>query len=511
MNLAYWLFQTARNFPEKMAILHGTSPFATYRELAGRAVSLARFLKHEHGISRGDRIAVFACNCPEYLEIMNAAWWLGAIIVPVNYKLHAREAEWIIADSRAKIVFADSELLAGLSDGSAAILEIGSDLYAKAVSEHAIEAPQEVKPDDTAWLFYTSGTTGKPKGVMLTHDNLVHMSLCYGLDVDQVFPSDVKLYAAPMSHGAGLYNMIFTRVGATHLIPQSHGFDPAEIVQLAGEIGNLVFFAAPTMVKRLIAFARRTQQVGSAENAYHGEGIRTVIYGGGPMYAQDIDDALETFGNRFVQIYGQGESPMTITSLSRALVSETVHPRWKERRSSVGTAQACVTVEILDEQMRPVSAGIRGEITVSGPTVMKGYWNNPAATAAALKDGRLLTGDIGYLDEDGFLYLTDRSKDVVISGGTNIYPREVEEVLLRHPAVREAAVIGEPDVEWGEQVVAFLVLENAGQASEQDLEQWCRSLMASFKKPKKYRFVQELPKNAYGKVLKTDLRRLLES
>jgi long-chain acyl-CoA synthetase len=303
-----------------------------------------------------------------------------------------------------------------------------------------------------------------------------------------------------MSHGAGLYSLPFIRAGARHLTPRSRGFDPDEILALAAEPGNLCLFAAPTMVKRLMEKARQKNHDGS--------GIKTIVYGGGPMYAADIDEALAQFGPRFVQIYGQGESPMTITALSRELVADTAHPNWRQRRDSVGIAQSCVEVAVLGADGKLLAPGETGEVAVSGPTVMKGYWNNEEATAQTLVDGWLMTGDLGHLDEDGFLTLTDRSKDVIISGGTNIYPREVEEVLLRHPAVSEVAVIGTPDPDWGENVMAFLVLERGSTCDRAALDTWCRDNMASFKKPKLYRFVDEMPKNSYGKVLKTDLRRL---
>lgn len=500
MNIAYWLYQTARSWPDREAILSGDNCFATYGTLLQRTASLAEWLHRYHGVSRGDRVALFAQNCPEYLEIMHAVWWLGAIVVPINHKLHAKEAAWIIADADAKLLFTDADYSFDDAACLQTILKIACVDYTTAVSGTFNHKPADCDSDDTAWLFYTSGTTGRPKGVMLSHNNLIHMSLCYGIDVDQVYSDDTALYAAPMSHGAGLYNMIFMRAGARHLIPASKGFDSGEIISLAGTQKNLVFFAAPTMVKRLIAHAKSIN--------YQGEGIRTIIYGGGPMYTADIDEALDYFGDRFIQIYGQGESPMTITALSRELVKDQTHRNWRSRRGSVGTAQSCIKVEIRGEDGKSLPHGLTGEIAVFGQTVMKGYWNNPEATENTLDHGWLMTGDLGYLDEDGFLYLTDRSKDVIISGGTNIYPREVEETLLQHPDIFEVAVIGVPDAEWGENIVAYIVMRNEKNPEKTMLDKWCQSQMASFKKPKKYVFVKELPKNSYGKVLKTELRLL---
>ncbi|HEX7922055.1 MAG TPA: AMP-binding protein, partial [Bradyrhizobium sp.] len=241
----------------------------------------------------------------------------------------------------------------------------------------------------------------------------------------------------------------------------------------------------------------------------NGEGLRTIIYGGGPMYTADITDAIATMGQRFVQIYGQGESPMTITALSRDWHRRSDHPRYLERLASVGSAQSVVTVRITGKDGKPLPAGETGEIEVKGLTVMLGYWNNPKGNAETLKDGWLRTGDVGRLDADGFLTLSDRSKDVIISGGTNIYPREVEEALLTHPDVREVSAIGVPDPEWGEVVVACVVLEDGATADDGRLDAHCLASIARFKRPKRYVYLDALPKNNYGKVLKTALREMM--
>ncbi len=500
MNIAHWLYQSALSWPNRPALHDGNELFATYKYLGQRTVALARWLGDAQGIRHGDRIAVFVQNCPEYLEILHAVWWLGAIVVPINYKLHPREAEWIIENSGARLVFTGNGTT---FEGKLAVCVehsvTGPHYSASVEREPSITPPSPTDPDDVAWLFYTSGTTGRPKGVMLTHDNLIHMGLCYSSDVDRVFSDQVSVYAAPMSHGAGLYALGLIRAAAAHLVPKSRGFDPDEIIDLARRYGNLCMFAAPTMVKRLV---QRADQIG-----FRGEGISTIVYGGGPMYAADLDAALDLFGPRFVHIYGQGESPMTITAMSRELLADKTHPNWIARRHSVGVAQSCVEVRVVGPDMQELPAGNTGEIVVRGPTVMKGYWNNAEATAATIVQGWLMTGDLGHVDQDGFLTLTDRSKDVIISGGTNIYPREVEEVLLRHAEVFEVAVVGVPETEWGEDVVAFVVLCEGATCTQAELEKLCRSELASFKKPKRYHFVKDLPKNSYGKILKTDLRK----
>ncbi|MCH9000808.1 MAG: AMP-binding protein, partial [Proteobacteria bacterium] len=232
----------------------------------------------------------------------------------------------------------------------------------------------------------------------------------------------------------------------------------------------------------------------------------TVIYGGGRMYVEDLKQAMARLGNRFVQIYGQGESPMTITALSRAEHRNRDHPRYQARLASVGRAQTVVEVRVADREDRTVAPGELGEVLLRGDSVMLGYWDDPAATAATLRGGWLHSGDLGVMDEDGFLTLKDRSKDVIISGGANIYPREVEEILQRHPAVLECAVVGRPHAEWGEEVVAFVVARPGAALETAALDALCLARIARFKRPRVYRFVDALPKNDTGKVLKTELR-----
>jgi long-chain acyl-CoA synthetase len=304
-----------------------------------------------------------------------------------------------------------------------------------------------------------------------------------------------------MSHGSGLYAVPHLAAGAKQVIPESGGFDPAEIFDLMRAHRGVTFFAAPTMVKRLVEHP--------ACDGADAANLKTVVYGGAPMYGGDIRRAMARLGNRFAQIYGQGESPMTITALSKAEHAQTDHPRYGMRLASVGRAQSAVEVRIADDNDRPLPAGDLGEVLVRGETVMRGYWNDAAASASTLRGGWLHTGDMGVLDDDGYLTLKDRSKDVIISGGANIYPREVEEVLQLHTAVRECAVIGRPHADWGEEVVAFVAARPGETVSPESLDTLCLAHLARFKRPRHYVFVDTLPKNAYGKVLKTDLRQRL--
>jgi long-chain acyl-CoA synthetase len=361
----------------------------------------------------------------------------------------------------------------------------------------------EVAPDDPAWLFYTSGTTGRPKGATLTHRNLMAMTMSYLADIDAIAPEDCIIHAAPMSHGSGIYALPHVARAANNVVPDSGHFDPAETVRLIAAHRGATFFFAPTMISRLLASP-------ALDGADLGN-LKTIVYGGGPMYVADLRRALDRFGPRLVQIYGQGEAPMTISYVSRAVHAESGHPRWLERLASVGVARTDVEMRVVDGDDRPLPTGEIGEVVCRGDVVMKGYWNDAAASARTLKGGWLHTGDVGALDSDGFLTLKDRSKDMIISGGSNIYPREIEEVLIRHPAVAEASVVGRPHADWGEEVVAFVVARPGASVAAAELDRLCLDSIARFKRPKHYRFVAALPKNNYGKVLKTELRKLLES
>jgi len=507
VNVAHWLARSARSFPDNAAVSRGPAVVASYLELARRVSALAASLRLRFQLASGERVALVMSNSPEYLEVLYAAWWAGLVAVPVNAKLHPEEVGYILEDSGASVCFVTDELAAGIGPlvgrvpGLQRVIDVSSADYRDLVRGAEAAEPCAVAAADVAWLFYTSGTTGRPKGVMITHRNLVTMTLCYLADVDRVAPGDCLLHAAPMSHGSGLYNFPHVLLAANQVVPESRQFDPAEIFALCPRSPGMSLFAAPTMVRRLTAWAR--------ERDPDVLGLKTVIYGGGPMYVEDIKQALEVLGERFVQIYGQGECPMGITALSRAQIADRAHARWEQRLGSVGVPQSAVEVVVGDGQDRPLPLGEIGEVLVRGDTVMRGYWRNPDATAETLRGGWLHTGDLGALDGDGFLTLRDRSRDMVITGGANVYPREVEEILLRHPQVNEASVVGRPDPEWGEEVVAFVVLQSGSSVGREELDALCMQHIARFKRPRVYRFVDSLPKNNYGKVLKTELRRWL--
>ncbi|MDO9075128.1 MAG: AMP-binding protein [Rubrivivax sp.] len=507
MNLAHLLLRQARTDVDRVVVFNGTQAHATHAEWAARCAGLVSRL-HRAGLVPGDRVLLFMRNHPRYLEVLWAAWWAGLVVVPVNAKLHVREVEWIVANAQARWAFVTADVAPAPLAGPERQIDIDSqeaDELLAAVPDATAVPVVERLPHDLAWLFYTSGTTGRPKGVMLTHRNLTTMGLTYFVDVDNIAAHDAIVYAAPMSHGVGLYAIPHLMAGARHVVPASGGVDPAELFELGGQLGPLSTFAAPTIVKRLVDHA---EQAG-LDAAVAARAFKTIVYGGAPMYGADIQRALRVMGPRFVQIYGQGETPMVGTALSRYHLGDTGHPRHLARIASVGVAQTPVQLRIGDAQGRELPTGEVGEVMVRGDSVMAGYWGNPEATAAAVRDGWLFTGDVGGLDNDGFLTLMDRSKDLIISGGSNIYPREVEEVLLTVPGVAEAAVVGAPDAEWGEVVVAFVVPRPGAAPTVEQLDAECLSRMARFKRPKRYLLVDTLPKNNYGKVLKTALREQL--
>ena len=504
MSLAHLLVCHGRAAPEGPAIFNGADMHATYGQWAARSAGLAARLR-DAGLVPGDRIVLFMRNHPRYLEVMWAAWWAGLVVVPVNAKLHVKEVEWIIDNAGARWAFVTADVAPGRLAGLERQVDVESTeadtLLAPADDAMAVPVTER-EPGDLAWLFYTSGTTGRPKGVIITHRNLMTMGLTYFVDVDAVSPHDAIVYAAPMSHGAGIYAIPHLMAGARHVVPASGGVDPAELFELGRRICPLSTFAAPTIVKRLVDYA---EQAGLAPEDAAGS-FKTIVYGGAPMYVADIERALRVMGPRFVQIYGQGETPMVATALSRRHLGDVAHPRYAERIASVGVAQTPVQVRIAGAQGQDLPPGEIGEVLVKGDSVMAGYWRNEQATAGALRDGWLYTGDVGCLDGDGFLTLKDRSKDLIISGGSNIYPREVEEALLTAPGVAEAAVVGAPDPEWGEVVVAFVVPRTGAEVTAGALDAHCLDRIARFKRPKRYVLLDQLPKNNYGKVLKTELR-----
>lgn len=488
MNVFAVLDQAAARFGEQGAVYLGERQLHTWRALRERSLRLANSLRRSHDV--GARIAIASENRPEIVELFFAVWAAECVVVPINFKLHPREMAQILDDSGASVVFASPKIAAELAPVAPVGVEVidGPD-YRRRFDE-APAAPPSTDPSALAWLFYTSGTTGRSKGAMLSHRNLTAATVAHLADIDSPDANCSLVHGAPMSHGSGLYIAPYVLRGARQVLPASGAFEAGEFLDLCAHHPGSSAFLAPTMIARLVESGRDCPT-----------NLRTIVYGGGPMYVDSIKKAMAAFGPIFAQIYGQGESPMTITGLRRAdheSADDSV-------LGSVGYARSGVEVAVLAEDGTPAATGYIGEIVCRGDVVMSGYWNNPAATRDTLRDGWLYTGDMGSFDDRGYLTLRDRSKDVVISGGSNIYPREVEEALLEHPGVAEACVVGAPDDEWGEIVVAFIV----GAADTSALDTHLLERIARFKRPKRYLFVEDLPKNSYGKVLKRELRRQL--
>ncbi|MGE4323854.1 MAG: AMP-binding protein [Sphingobium sp.] len=493
MSLFALLEQAARRFPDRGAVYCGTQCVMRFSDLHDRALRLAAALRAAGGA--GGRVVIASRNQPELLTAMFATWAAGMVLAPLNAKLHPREMADIVADAEPAIILAGADIhgeLAALLGDRAGLIGIGSAQWdAMLACDPAVALG--VDPDALAWLFYTSGTTGRSKGAMLSHRNLMAMTVAHLADFEDLGEDDSIIHAAPLSHGSGLYVLPYMARGARQVVPASSGFEPEEFLDLCDAHPGCGAFLAPTMVQRLRLAAEGRARLPT--------GLRSILYGGGPMYIDEIRRSLDCFGPVFRQLYGQGEAPMTITGLRARDFAD----RSDALLGSVGWARSGMEVRVVDEEDRLLPAGAIGEIVCRGDTVMRGYWRNDEATAATLCGGWLHTGDVGSMDAGGLLTLRDRSKDVIISGGTNIYPREVEEVLLAHPAVREAAVLGRPDAEWGESVVAIVAAEPGMTVAPDELDRLCLERIARFKRPKHYLFLPELPKSSYGKILKREL------
>jgi acyl-CoA synthetase (AMP-forming)/AMP-acid ligase II len=509
MNIGKLLTKSARGFPQNLGLAHGTRKW-TYAQFNTRANQLANALQRL-GVRPGDHVAVLMYNCPEMLETMFAGFKAGCGVVPINFRLHPKECAYIIDHSQAKTVIFSPEFNQAIADirndipQAAHLIALAGaegefldyETLLSAESEEFDDA--EVACDDVAWLFYTSGTTGQPKGAMLTHRNLLAMSMSFYADMCPDFgTSEVMLHAAPLSHGSGLYALPNVGKAAAHIFPESKSFDPEQVLELIQQYRVTNMFAAPTMIKLLLDSPALEQ--------YDFSSMKALTYGGAPMLTEDMLVAIEKLGPCLVQLYGQGESPMTISYLCHQDHVTQGTSEQMQRLGSAGMARTDVEIKIVDQDDKEYPSGQIGEIATRSDLVMKGYWRDPDASATALKNGWLHTGDVGYIDESGYLFLMDRSKDMIISGGENIYPREIEEVLIQHPAVHEVAVVGVPDVQWGEVVKAIVVLVPGKEADEAELIYFCKDRIASYKKPKSIDFIDVLPKNNYGKILKRELR-----
>jgi acyl-CoA synthetase (AMP-forming)/AMP-acid ligase II len=363
---------------------------------------------------------------------------------------------------------------------------------------HALAAAVEVEATDICWLFYTSGTTGRPKGAIWTHRTVRVVVMNYLADLHNIQPGEMVLHAAPMSHGSGIVALPAVARGAVNVVLDSSSFDPRTLFETIERlrIEHVAFLAPTQIIKMLEDFA---------PGAFDLTSLRAITYGGAPIHVEQLRRAIAAFGPVFVQLFGQGEAPITITGMTAARHAELLAAN-DPRIGSAGQIRTDVEARCVDEEDRPLGPGEAGEVLVRGDVVMPGYWNNPEATAEALRGGWLHTGDIGMFDEAGYLFLLDRAKDMIISGGNNVYPREVEEIIIQHPAVADVCVVGIPDAYWGEAVHAVVVRAPGTAVGATEIIAHCADHLAGYKKPKAVDFVEALPVSGYGKILRREVR-----
>lgn len=508
MNLAYFLTRNARRLPDHPGLIQGGRVWS-WAEIDESVNALAAGLAAA-GIGRGDRVLVHAKNGAEMFFSMFAAFRLGAVWVPTNFRLMPGEVVPLAVDSGAKAFLCHGDFpghAAAVAAGAPAVTilwRIGPGDFGSAEVGAVIDAHRgrrladaAVDLDEPCWFFFTSGTTGRSKAAVLTHGQMGfvitnHLAdLLPGIDV-----GDAALVVAPLSHGAGVHALDTTARGAATVLMASERFDIDEAFRLieTHRISNL--FTVPTILKLMVEHP--------AVDIYDHSSLRHVIYAGAPMYRADQTRALDKLGKVIVQYFGLGEVTGTITVLPAALHDGEDGPA--ARIGTCGIERTGMQISIQDDTGQELAPGETGEICVIGPAVFAGYYNNPEANAKSFRDGWFRTGDLGHVDEQGFLYITGRASDMYISGGSNIYPREIEEKILTHPAVAEVAVLGVPDPLWGEVGVAVCVLRPGATLDEAGLTGFLDGKINRYKLPKRIFFWEALPKSGYGKIPKRLIR-----
>jgi len=481
--------------------------YATLDDRVGRLADGLRQL----GLAPGDRVGLIVDTEPRSLECLLAPLRAGLTIVPVNNRLHPAEHAFMLNDCGARALLCSAPRVApllgvhdqiptlefiiamdGASKGEKGVLD-----YEELIEQSRPIDDAPVTEDSLAWIFYTSGTTGHPKGAMHTHRSINAMVIAQLIDVLPSDQHDRMAYVSPMSHAAGLLVFHQIAVGACNVFPTFDRFTPENFYALVERHRVTKVCLVPTMIQRLLDGPWPVENDLSS--------LQTIMYGAAPMYLEPMREALRRFGPVFVGAYAQGEAPLACSFLPKPEhVTNTAEEN--RRLSSVGVECFGVQAEIVDADDNLAAPNESGEIVIRGDIVMKGYWNAPEATAETLRNGWLHTGDVGHLDEDRYLFITDRVKDMIIKGGTNIYPREIEEILHRHPAIAEATVFGIPDTEWGEEVAAAIVLRDETKMEADEIIDWCSGSISSFKLPSEVHFVPELIKSSYGKILKREVK-----
>jgi fatty-acyl-CoA synthase len=508
-NLAHLLLQSARRFPDRPALIWRERTW-TWAELADRVRAAAGALRRL-GVRKGDRVLVHARNSNAMIETMWASWMIGAVWVPTNFRLTPPEVAYLAQSSGASVhifdtAFPDHEAAARAANPDAHVhLAIGPGAETPDWEELANDRAAalvhgaDVERDHPCWFFYTSGTTGRPKAGVLTHGQMEFVVTNHLCDlIPGTTEQDASLVVAPLSHGAGIHALTQVARGAVTVLLATEKLDCAEAWELVERHRVTNMFTVPTILTMLTRH--------EAVDRFDHSSLRYMIYAGAPMYRADQQHALRKLGRVLVQYFGLGEVTGNITVLPPHLHSiDDDMPV-----GSCGFPRTGMEIAILDAEGNRLEANQTGEICVRGPAVFNGYYGNDEATAKALAHGWFHTGDLGHLDAQGFLYITGRASDMYISGGSNVYPREIEEALLTHPAVAEVCVLGLPHPKWGESGVAVLVLEADAEVTDEAMLRHLDGQLARYKWPARFVRWAELPKSGYGKVAKRDVRRLLE-
>ncbi|MGH6762076.1 MAG: acyl-CoA synthetase [Phyllobacterium sp.] len=512
MNLSNFLTQSARRNPGEIAVVWGDREWL-WSEMEARVNAMASALASEFGVKKGDRVLVQSANCNQMFESMFACFRLGAVWVPTNFRQTPSEVSYLAQASGASLmicnaVFPDhARTCRDENPQIRFVISIGkSDLgedYDAIVARHLGEiiTPEPVERDDPCWYFFTSGTTGRPKAAVLTHGQMAFVITNHLCDLmPGTTHKDRSIVVAPLSHGAGVHQLCQVARGVMTILMPSEKFDIDMVWRLVEKWGVTNLFTVPTIVKMLVE--------DPAVDRYDHSSLHYVIYAGAPMYRADQKKALQKLGAVLVQYFGLGEVTGAITVLPPAF--HTLEDGQDARIGTCGFERTGMQVQIQDDNGNEVSAQETGEICVIGPAVFAGYYNNPEANAQSFRNGWFRTGDLGHVDTDGFLYITGRASDMYISGGSNVYPREIEEKILAHPDVSETAIVGVPDHVWGEVGIAVCVLRPGATLDGAHLKAWLDGKVSRYKLPKKIVLWDALPKSAYGKITKKMIREELE-
>jgi long-chain acyl-CoA synthetase len=491
LNLASIVTESAARVPDKAAIRLGEVEL-TYAELDDRSARLATLLR-ERGLQAGERVGVMLPNVPEFPIAYYGVLRAGGIVVPMNVLLKRREIAFYLQDSGAELLLAwhgfAGEAGGGAEDAGAEMIELGPASFAAALSEHE-PAPglAETAGEDTAVILYTSGTTGKPKGAELTHANLHRNADVSCRTTCEIAAGDVVFGGLPLFHSFGQtvsMNASLMAGACLTLVPK---FDPGEALETMQRDGVTHFYGVPTMYGALLHHPGR--------ESYETSSLRTCITGGASMPVEVLRGFEQAFGAIVLEGYGLSEtSPVACSN----------HPGRERKPGSIGTPIEGVEMRVVGEDDDEVEQGEVGEIVIRGHNIMKGYWQRPDATEEAMRGGWFHSGDMARVDEDGYFYIVDRKKDLIIRGGYNVYPREVEEVLYEHPKIREAAVVGVPHDQWGEEIGAAVVVHEGEELAPEEVSAYVKERIAAYKYPRLVWFVEELPKGPTGKILKREI------